>query len=143
GPPPRAATRSSLRGDGGAPGGMQSLAQELDRRRIRQHPILQLRDLMALVLETDEIGRTAELAQAVDHLLGFGDRDPRIVGAVNQQQWRPDAIEMIDRRDRLEEVAVVLQRPVFGLTQVPPMRAGRLQERDEVADADEAHARGP
>ena len=54
-----------------------------------------------------------------------------------------DAVDLADRRDRLEERAVVLQRAVLGLAQGAAVRAGALEEGDEVDDADDVHRAAP
>src|SRR5579859_8029139 len=100
-------------------------------------------ELVALVLETQVFDGYATSAQGGDDLLRLADRHARIVGAVDDEHRRGDAVHLVDGRDVFEEVAVVLQAAVLGLTQPATPGSGVFQERHEIGDADDVHAGGP
>src|SRR5439155_17517198 len=103
------------------------LTQEADSRGEDGELIFHLGDLVTLVLQTDELDGAPERPQAADHLLGFANRDTWIVGSVDDQQWCPDTLDLVDRGDLFEKSAIVLQAAVFHLAQVPPPRTGVLE----------------
>ena len=77
------------------------------RRRVTRDPlrhslgepllIMALDDLVALVVEHQELGDPATGTQFVDHLLGFADRHVGVVCAVDHQQRRGDVVDAVDR----------------------------------------------
>ena len=62
---------------------------------------------------------------------------------MHHEQRARDAVDLVDRRDALEERAVALERAVLGLAQRAPVGARALEERHEVHDADDVHGRRP
>jgi hypothetical protein len=118
------------------------LVEEVDHPRVGLDAVLQLRDAVALVLEDELLDRDV-LAGLLGDLLGLPDGDARVVRAVEDEQRRGDGLDVVDGADGLEELAVLRQRAVLGLTEFAAPGAGVLQERDEVGDADYVDAGGP
>ena len=67
-------------------------------------------------------------AQRRDNLLRLAHRHMWIVGPVDDEERGGNRVDMANRRDRFEEVAVVLQAPIFRLAQLPPPGSRVLQE---------------
>src|SRR5439155_19890387 len=87
--------------------------------------------------------QAAELFEPSNHLLGFAYWNARVIGSMDHQQRRPDALHAVDRRDIFQKLTVLLEAAVLRLTQVAPPRARVLEKRDEVGDTDQVDPRRP
>ena len=115
------------------------LLQERRNTRIAVEAVRQAGDAMAFVLVAQVLDRRVAGAQRLHDLLGLADRHARVVGAVDHHQRAGDALDLADRRDRLEERAIALERAVLGLTQRAAVGARALEEGDEVDDPHDVH----
>src|SRR5579875_2217068 len=89
---------------------------------------------VALVLEAQVFDGNLALAQSGDNLLSLSYRHARIVGSVDDEEWRGNPVHVADRRDLLQKFAVVLQAAIFALAQFAPPGMGVLQEGHEIGD---------
>src|ERR1044071_7909876 len=87
--------------------------QEVDGEWKRNQLVFQLGDLVPFVIKPQKLDRTTERLQPGHHLLSFVDRHARVVGAVDHQQRGGDPLDVVDRRDLFQKLAIVLQTAVL------------------------------
>src|SRR5512140_711800 len=121
----------------------QVLVEEEADPRVGGDPVREPDQPVPLVLEPQVLDDATSPPDPLDDLLGLADWHPRVVRAVDHHQRRADPIDLVDRRDLREEVAVSLEAAVLGLAELPAPRPGVLEEGDEVGDADDVHRRRP
>jgi len=121
------------------------LVEEVSDFRIGLDAICELREAVAFVVEDQFPDGHAVVTDLLDDLFGFVDWNARVVFAVKNEQRRFDLLDVVDRRDFLEKVAILGERAVLGLAEFAPPVAGVLEEGDEVGDADDVdrQPRGP
>ena len=76
-------------------------------------------------------------------LLGLAQRHPGVVRPVDEEERRPDPVDVRDRRRLDEEVEIALQRAVLALAKRPPVLRRVAEEGDEARDRHHGDAAGP
>src|SRR5215218_1236508 len=98
---------------------------------------------MALVLVQEIRDLAAVLFHSIDDLLGLADGHAGVVLAVDDHEWGCNFPGLVDGAYVLEELTVLLQRAVLGLSQGATIGARVLQEGNEVGDPHDIHPRAP
>ena len=113
---------------------------------IREHgePVLPAGEPVPLVRREQILHRTLEVAQGDDDLFGLRLLHARIVGTLDDEQGRLDLLRMEEGRLRLQarpiRRGVGVAHPAHEhLSDRPPVRGDRLQQRDDVGRSDDRH----
>jgi hypothetical protein len=104
--------------------------EEPPDRRVRLQAVGAFDQPVALVGVAQILHRHPAPPQHRHDLLRLAHRHARIVAAVDHEERRRDALHVVDRRDLLQERAVVLQAAILWLAQLAPPGAGVLEEGD-------------
>src|SRR5688500_11487170 len=98
--------------------------KKLGYARVGNQAVLELDNPVALVLEAQILDPSSLGPHPLRDLLCLRSRHAWIVGAVDNHQRRRDAIRLVERREPLEQLAVLIERAVLGLTQPAPPGSG-------------------
>src|SRR6185436_1995747 len=96
--------------------GLQIFFEPFDDRHGRADAVRGFAKTVPFVRKEDVLDRDAPLLQALDRLLGLDHGDVGVVGAVEDDGRRLDAVHLVERRQALEElllrgrIAVLLGR---------------------------------
>src|SRR3954447_23215216 len=121
----------------------EHLVEERGRARIGVQLVRQLLEAVPLVVVDEQLAADAALGQRAMDLLRLTHGDAGVVGAVDDEERRPDAVDVRQGRRLPEEVAVALERAVLALAELAPPLGGVLEERDEAGDSGELDPRPP
>src|SRR5438552_17795886 len=95
--------------DGGlAPALIQMRFEPLARQPVGADLIRIAREAVAFVVEDDVLDVAAELAKPLDHLVGLGLDDARVLRALDDEQRRAHLVDVRDRRALEQELLLRL-----------------------------------
>src|SRR5579872_6160379 len=117
--------------------------QETRNRRVRYQPVGAFNQAMSLVRETQILYRNIALLKRRYDLFCLTYRNTRIIGTMYDKEGGRDAVYGTYWRNLLQEFAVMLKATIFRLAILAPPRPRILQERHEVGDTHNVHARRP
>ena len=98
---------------------------------------------MPLVLEDDVPDLAVELAEALDHLVGLGLHDARVLRALEDEQRRAYLVDVRDRRALAQELLLRVGVADPLRHEAEPLRRNGPRERDQVRRADDVDRRAP
>src|SRR5258708_5869407 len=101
---------------GGVASACHDAVEELRERRVVAHAVLEAEDAVPLVVEAKVLDGAALLLQPVHDLLRLVHRHARVVRAVHDEERRLDAIDLADRAQAIEQLAVARERSVLRLS---------------------------
>ena len=98
--------------------------QERDGLRHRVLPVRPLRQPVPLVAVDEQFALLAAGGEDGVNLLGLAQRNPRVVGPVDDEQRRPQLVDPGQRRRLAQELSVGGQAAVLALAVRPPCSRG-------------------
>src|SRR6266700_1734903 len=119
------------------------LVKESRDSRVCNQPVGSLDQPVPFVGENKVFHGQSAFAHGSDDLFRFLQWYSRIIGAMDDNERRCDAINRVNRRNLLEELSIMFKCPILRFAQLAPPGTRILQERHEVSDPNNIHARRP
>jgi hypothetical protein len=121
---------------------LQVSLEEPDNGHRRANAVGHLAPAMSFVRKEHVLDGHVALCELLNHLLRFDDRDVRVVGTMQHDRWRLDAVDAVDGREPAQHLGFGLRVAVFDRRDGGHPRLRVPEEGFEVDDAKEIRASG-
>ncbi len=86
--------------------------------------IREAHDAVSFIREDEELHRFSLGSQGLDQLLRLAQRNPGIIGALDDQEGRHDGVDVVEGGDVLQECPILVEAAVLGFPVLPSIAAG-------------------
>ena len=122
---------------------LQMRLQEVRNLRVAIQLVRKLHDTVAFVAVAKIFHADTPAFQILHNLLRFADRNPGIVGAVDDHQRRGDLMGHVDGRNLSQHIPVIGQGAVLSLSMGTAVRRRILQESFQIGHTHHVNGRRP